>query len=847
MTEIRDIEKAKFSSLLRAFQDFGYQSSTKLGQNDFRLFLNKKSSSGNFDSLLCNKLFEVLNIEEMSVIPIEEFIKGFLLFEEEVTRNAESFRIKLAKEQEIYNKILKQCQAYKTEKLNAEGFCENAKIYGEITDINIKKKLEGIKEIIIVVIFNDKKEELHFKIGDESSNIKKSFEFKPSSRKDRFEFIMKGINEKGAEFDIGSKIFPLDDITSQEEYFVQITVPEIDNPEQIAAYINAAIILYMSDYKYYESLRRKQEKRLKKYKNAANKAEEYMKYVREIYGDLALIKPELIVDFNNEKLMQRRGAKLNVNFNNIIEAEVPAANYQVEFNNERAIQRKGIPLRVEFNNSKEIITPVIETKKVEYSYKTNYNTSIEKQIVNKTEENTQLIQSKKEIIDSDIQQIPVLPEKKIVKVEEDLNHIKLYSDVENPEDNDVPQDLNQVSEGIQNQQIYTNEQIIKEQSKYSNELESQSDLEKILQQQNAGQNNIQTMQQIKKTEIVQTTSTPQYIQTQTQEQSNFDIDAFLKQGKYETQNQTNGLEGYLQQQTTTENTQINLNNLNTQQNNQTYETNLQGYNYENLSNINTTTKNTALENYLNQLQTQTESNENINWNLNNGEEITGETKILEPIINKVGVNYSVNKAIVKESTNKIYVSENTLPVSYLPEKVNKIIVEDQVTTLPLITAGNNVTYNTLQPIIHESKVYLNETSNTNNMNNLTGFNLEQNSANNITTENNISNEANFDYTNLLSNSGNDNNTNLNYNFETNGTSSQTGYIEGSGYNFSTGINNIDNNMYNTTQTTTTTIQSSSPQNISGYSFQAKSQAIPVTGNQNNQYGLQFEEYKATSY
>ena len=367
MAESNQIQKIKFSSLIRAFEDFGYKPQTRVGQSEFRLFLNKKSSSGNFDSQLGNKLFEILNIDNRSVIPIQEFVEGFLLFEEEVARNAESFRIKFLKEQEIYNKILKQCELYKAQNLNAEGFCKNAKISGEITDINIKKKLDGLKEIIIVVIFNNKKEELHFKIGGDSTNLKKKFEFNPSSRKDHFEFVMKGVNEKNAEFDIGSKIFPLTDITSQEEYFVQIVVPEIDNAEQIAAYINASIILYMSDYKYYEAMLRKQEKRMNKYKNAANKAAEYLRYVREIYGDLTQIKPDLIVDFNNEKLMQRRGAKLNVNFNNEIEAQVPGSNYYVEFNNEREIKKKSAPLRVEFNNSKEVITPVIETKKVEYS------------------------------------------------------------------------------------------------------------------------------------------------------------------------------------------------------------------------------------------------------------------------------------------------------------------------------------------------------------------------------------------------------------------------------------------------------------------------------------------------
>ena len=110
-----------------------------------------------------------------------------------------------------------------------------------------------------------KKVELNFKIGDKNSSkmLNKSFSFKPISRKDHFEFIMKGVNEKDEVFDIGSKVFPLDDINSQEEFLVQIVIPEMDKPDQIAANINTKIVLYVSDFKYYESLRRKQEKRLK--------------------------------------------------------------------------------------------------------------------------------------------------------------------------------------------------------------------------------------------------------------------------------------------------------------------------------------------------------------------------------------------------------------------------------------------------------------------------------------------------------------------------------------------------------------------------------------------------------
>ena len=801
MAESNKIQKIKFSSLIRAFEDFGYKSQTRVGQSEFRLFLNKKSSSGNFDSQLGNKLFEILNIDNRSAIPIQEFVEGFLLFEEEVARNAESFRIKFLKEQEIYNKILKQCELYKAQNLNAEGFCKNAKISGEITDINIKKKLDGLKEIIIVVIFNNKKEELHFKIGRDSTNLKKKFEFNPSSRKDHFEFVMKGVNEKNAEFDIGSKIFPLTDITSQEEYFVQIVVPEIDNAEQIAAYINASIILYMSDYKYYEAMLRKQEKRMNKYKNAANKAAEYLRYVREIYGDLTQIKPDLIVDFNNEKLMQRRGAKLNVNFNNEIEAQVPGGNYYVEFNNEREIKKKSAPLRVEFNNSKEVITPVIETKKVEYSYKTsNITSSVEKNIISKTEKNSQMVQNENintnNLLTGSIQQVP---EKitETVETKEDMDHIKLYSDIVSSNENEganqgmieVNNINNNIQEQSQTQQIYTNEQIIAQQKQASQQqLESHADLEKVYQQQN-----------------VQITSSEQ-------NGEEFDIDAYLKQHGYDTNVQT-------QTQNNIEDNTDYLAAFKAQQSSQTQQqVDLQGFNFENLANMNAATTTTT---------TKVQQEQNMNSGMNQYgtvNEYQVQAKTLEPIVNKVDVNYLVNKAIVNETTNKILVSENTLPVSYLPEKVNKLIVEDQVTTLPLIRAGSKTTYSTLEPIIHESKVYMKEGS--------------ENITNNLNIDTNTNNNANFDYNQYFSSNTTNNNNNINYNLG----NAQNGAIEGSNYNYSYNVVNNNGSSNNwttgskTTYTTTKFTKTTSQYNPS-INYQIGTQGVPVEQAGQTQYGI----------
>ena len=384
MSESLEIQKAKIDSLVAGFTNSGYKSGSKVGQTVLIEFLNRRSKSGRFDPIISEKLFQVMSLEASSTLLVEEFINGFLQFEEELRKNAESFSMKLAKEEEIFAQIDNEYRRYREEHLNAEGLSDTAKISGEITEIDIKRKLEGIKEIMIKVVFNDKSEELHFKIGDVNSSEMehKTFEFKPTSRKDNFEFIMKGINERNQIFDIGSKAFPLTDINSNEQYLVQIVVPEIENEEEIAAYIKAKLTFYWNDCKYYEKQRKKAESKLKKLTIAKNKAIEYLRKLREIYGDLTKKKPDLIVDFNNEKLMQRKGAKLNVNFNNVKEAEAPGGNYVVEFNNQKEVlvkqttevketkveEKKEEPIvDVEVQEKELLAPPVEEMQNIEYN------------------------------------------------------------------------------------------------------------------------------------------------------------------------------------------------------------------------------------------------------------------------------------------------------------------------------------------------------------------------------------------------------------------------------------------------------------------------------------------------
>ena len=804
MNEILNIKKAKFNSLIHAFRNFGYDISTKVGRNEIRLFFNKRASSGHFDNILSDKLFQVLNIGEETKIEISSFIEGFLIFDEEITRNAESFKIKLAKEKGIYNKILKQCELYKSEKLNEEGFCKNAKIYGKITDIDISKKLKGIKEILLLVIFNDKKEELHFKIGDdESANLKKSFEFRPTSRKDHFEFIMKGINSRGIKFDIGSKIFPLTEIISQEEYFVQIIVPEIDNPNKIAAFINATIVLYMSDYKYYENLRKKQEQILKQYQKAVNKANEYLKCVREIYGELTLMKPELIVDFNNEKLMKRNGAKLNVNIQNELEEKSPKGNYFVEYNNEIKIKKNSVPLEIEFNNSKQNYGhPVIETKKIEYKYKTNYN-YLSKKINEKKEEekkNNLNPNNEKENINMNI--INKLPEnlkiQKEVKTEE-INNIKINSNNNNKDMKNISQDLNNLN-------------IIKEKQKISSlnpQIVDQSDLGKILPNQKIGKIKltIKEIPIIKNSKYI--SKSPQKIRTIHRNENSFDLNPFLNK----------------------KNIKIEQNKLNE-------------YNINNTSKV---VKTTLIQNNINKIEVEPKENINLNnkivennQNVNSEEyeragiyqivddiskknTLITEAHTLKPIINKVNYNVSVNKAIVNETTSKTLITENILPTSYLPEKVNKLIISDQVTYLPLATTKKKITYVTTPPSIPGSQVYLGN-DNENYFNNLNNFNYGENYINDKNI-NNINNNI-INYTNNIQNIQGYKNSYVNYDNIINNENN---------YNY-----NINNpNYYKTVQTTNQIIETKRLplENNSAFNLQIQPQVRPENQSQQIFYGI----------
>ena len=288
-SKFNEESRLKIDTLMNAFDELGWDNQKDLNQDEIRYFLNNRTKEGQFDPTLAQKLFSILDVDDQNRITVEEFIKGYLHFEADLKKNNDEFNKKFLQEQNNFNNLEEQCRLYKSEKLSPEGFCENAKITVEITDVNIQKEIEGINSIIIKVIYNDDIKEKKLMINEGSNNnliVNEKFEFKPTSRRDRFEFIMIKVDENNNESEIGSKRFPLDEITSQEEYIVQITIPEIEDEDQAAAYINCKIILFWSDYEFFEEKKKKSEQKLKKLNEALNKTNYYLQKIKEIYGEL---------------------------------------------------------------------------------------------------------------------------------------------------------------------------------------------------------------------------------------------------------------------------------------------------------------------------------------------------------------------------------------------------------------------------------------------------------------------------------------------------------------------------------------------------------------------------------
>ena len=173
-----DEVRQKLDSLVNGLSEMELTLDSQLTRDQIKDFLsNRKINGKDFNQELTNKLFELINLnDENPTITAENFIKGYVQFESDITNELNKFNDKYQKGKEEYKRLNDECRKYQEEKVNKEGFCDNAKVTVIIEDVDIQSKIEGIQSISIKLIYNDDERETEFISGSDNNQINQKFE-----------------------------------------------------------------------------------------------------------------------------------------------------------------------------------------------------------------------------------------------------------------------------------------------------------------------------------------------------------------------------------------------------------------------------------------------------------------------------------------------------------------------------------------------------------------------------------------------------------------------------------------------------------------------------------------------
>ena len=286
-SQLNEQSKQKIEALVKAFQAIGKDLNSELTQDEIYAFLDGKTKDRNgFNRKLLHKLFEQFNFSQNSAISVQEFIQAYVQYDTNIQANAEQLSSEIRKEQNEHERIKASYDDYKSAQLNSEGIAGDARITVTITEVNLQKKLDDIKFIVINIQYNDKEKNTKFRTGEEQSNLThlhEQFVFTPRSKKDKFVYVLKGINANDEEFLIGKKHIDLGTVEKNEKYEIEVAIPEVDDIKTIIANVKTEITFHWNDNANYEDRLLASEKKINKLSKGYDQFCQYLFQLNEPY------------------------------------------------------------------------------------------------------------------------------------------------------------------------------------------------------------------------------------------------------------------------------------------------------------------------------------------------------------------------------------------------------------------------------------------------------------------------------------------------------------------------------------------------------------------------------------
>ena len=277
--------RGKMESLYKAFNDLNWEKQKNLSVDEIIFFLNSNSPRGKFDESLCKSLLKFLGLDNSDTITVEDFIQSYMKFDLNLQNSKEEFNNKLLTKQNSLNNLEEQCNKFKDEELDSEGFCKDAKLTIEITGIDIQADLQDVNvaQILIEILYNGQTYQKFFNTSNDEDNVNKIFELKPEKKTDNFLISLKCIDDNNQVIEIGSRDFPINKITTQDECDAVISIPDENNDAVEIATISTKIIFRWSNYQYYLDKKNETEQKIEKIKKDISETDRCCKEINNIY------------------------------------------------------------------------------------------------------------------------------------------------------------------------------------------------------------------------------------------------------------------------------------------------------------------------------------------------------------------------------------------------------------------------------------------------------------------------------------------------------------------------------------------------------------------------------------
>jgi hypothetical protein len=210
--EIFTINSQGCSRIYSHGSQFISENSNSINKTELFFALNSKPSNENFHSYLSDKLIQNREMSNNSTISLKEIISQISDYDPSFKKNSEILSIQNSKENEKNIQYRNQ-----SNNINYENSFKNSRLSGHIIGVDLKKTMEGIKEIneiIIKIRCGEQMQEITQKTGVEREEKDENnyFEFQSINKEEYLEFILQAKNKSGDIIFIGNKAYSLEGI-----------------------------------------------------------------------------------------------------------------------------------------------------------------------------------------------------------------------------------------------------------------------------------------------------------------------------------------------------------------------------------------------------------------------------------------------------------------------------------------------------------------------------------------------------------------------------------------------------------------------------------------------------------